>query len=126
VSKNHRYLIELGISLAVYTALLFASSWIHKSFHPEGAMKFAVNLLPMIGVIAAAIAILRHVRRLDEFQRRVTLEALAFAFSVSAFGFFAWGFAEGAGAPKLPTFAIWPIMAGLWVIGGFIAHRRYR
>ena len=126
ISKTNRYHIELGISLAVYTALLLASSWIHRSAHPEGAMKLVVSLLPMIGVVAAAIAILRHVRRLDEFQRRVTLEALAFAFSVSAFGFFAWGFAEGAGAPRLPTFAIWPIMAGLWLVGGFIAHRRYR
>jgi hypothetical protein len=71
-------------------------------------------------------AILRHVRRLDELQRRSVLESLAFSFAVTAFGTFAWGFAEVAGAPKLPTFAIWPIMAVLWIVGGFIAHRRYR
>jgi hypothetical protein len=102
------------------------SNWIYNAFHPVGFVKYAVAVLPMVGVVAMAAAILRHVRRLDELQQRATLEALAFAFSVSAFGFFAWGFAENAGAPKLPTFAIWPIMAVLWAIGGLIAHRRYR
>jgi hypothetical protein len=53
------------------------------------------------------------------------LESLAFSFAVTAFGTFAWGFAEVAGAPKLPTFGIWPVMAALWIVGGFIAHRRY-
>lgn len=125
-SRTRRYHIELGIALVIYFLLLMGSNWIYDAFHPEGAAKYAIAVLPMLGVIAMVAAILRHVRRLDELQRRTTLEALAFAFSVSAFGFFAWGFAEAAGAPKLPTFAIWPIMAGLWVVGGFIAHRRYR
>lgn len=125
-SKIRRYQFELGIALVIYSALVVGSNWIYNTFHPDGALKYAVAVLPMLGVVAMVAAILRHVRRLDELQQRATLEALAFAFSVSAFGFFAWGFAENAGAPKLPTFAIWPIMAGLWCIGGFIAHRRYR
>jgi hypothetical protein len=80
----------------------------------------------MIGAAAMAWAVLRHVRRLDELQLRRVLESLAFSFAVTAFGTFAWGFAEIAGAPKLPTFGIWPLMAVLWIVGGFVAHRRYR
>ena len=125
ISRTRRYQIELGIALLVYFALLFGSNWLYDAFKPEGALKYAIAVLPMIAVVAMVVVILRHVRSQDELQRRVTLEALAFAFTVSAFGFFAWGFAEAAGAPKLPTFAIWPIMAGLWVVGGFIARRRY-
>jgi hypothetical protein len=84
-----------------------------------------VLVSPMIGAAAAAWAILRHIRRSDELQQRRVLEALAFSFAFTALGTFAWGFAEEAGAPKLPTFAIWPIMAALWVIGGHLARRRY-
>jgi hypothetical protein len=119
-------MIELGSALAIYSVLVVGSNWIFKAFHPDGVLKYGVAVLPMLGVVAMAAAILRHVRRMDEMQQRATLEALSFAFSASAFGFFAWGFAEDAGAPKLPTFAIWPIMAVLWCIGGFIAHLRYR
>jgi hypothetical protein len=125
-AKTRRYQIELGIALVIYFLLVVGSNWIYKVFQPEGAAKYAIAVLPMLGVVAMVMAILRHIRRLDELQQRATLEALAFAFSASAFGFFAWGFAETAGAPKLPTFATWPIMAALWVLGGFIAHRRYR
>ena len=125
-SKIRRYQFELLISLAIYAALVFGSNWLLRLMNPDGAVKYAIAVLPMFGVIAMAAAILRHVRRLDELQQRSTLEALAFAFSVSAFGFFAWGFAETAGAPRLPTFAIWPIMAVLWMVGGLLAHRRYR
>jgi len=125
-SKTRRYQVELMISLAIYFVFVFGSNWLLRALNPEGVLKYAIAVLPMVGVIAMAAAILRHVRRLDELQQRASLEALAFAFSVSAFGFFAWGFAETAGAPKLPTFAIWPIMAALWGIGGLLAHRRYR
>jgi len=125
-NKTRRYQVELMISLAIYFAFVFGSNWLLRALHPEGALKYTIAVLPMLGVIATAAAILRHVRRMDELQQRTSLEALAFAFSVSAFGFFAWGFAETAGAPKLPTFAIWPIMAALWMIGGLLAHRRYR
>ena len=125
-NKTRRYQVELMISLALYFVFLFGSNWLLRALNPDGALKYTIAVLPMLGVIATAAAILRHVRRMDELQQRTSLEALAFAFSVSAFGFFAWGFAETAGAPKLPTFAIWPIMAVLWIIGGLLAHRRYR
>lgn len=125
-NKTRRYQIELMIALVIYFLLLLGSNGLLRLFNPEGVVKYAIAVLPMFGVFAMAAAILRHLRRLDELQQRASLEALAFAFSVSAFGFFAWGFAETAGAPKLPTFAIWPIMAVLWMLGGLLAHRRYR
>ena len=124
--KTHRYMYELGGSLAAYSALLILSNVLDRAMALEGAPRYVVALLPMIGVAACAWAILRRVRRMDEMQRRVELESLAFAFSIAAFGSMAWGFAESAGAPKLPTFGIWPIMAGLWVLGGVISRRHYR
>jgi hypothetical protein len=124
--KSRRYVIELGAGLLVYAVLVAVSTYVARVLDPTGAARYAVLLSPMIGAAAMAWAILRHVRRLDELQLRRVLESLAFSFAVTAFGTFAWGFAEVAGAPKLPTFGIWPLMAVLWIVGGFIAHRRYR
>lgn len=124
--KTRRYVAELGGALIGYGVLLFASVYVERTVTLSPLARYAVLLLPMIGAAAAAWAILRHVQRLDELQQRSTLESLAFSFAITAFGTFAWGFAEVAGAPKLPTFAIWPIMALLWIVGGFIAHSRYR
>jgi hypothetical protein len=124
--KTRQYVTELGGALIVYTVLVAASNHVARMLDPDGAARYAVYLSPMIGAAAMAWAVLRHVRRLDELQLRRVLESLAFSFAVTAFGTFAWGFAEIAGAPKLPTFGIWPLMAVLWIVGGFVAHRRYR
>jgi hypothetical protein len=121
-----QYTKELGGALAIYAALLVASSYLTQTLHPGSLARYAIVLTPMLGIVGCVWAIIRHLRRLDEMQRRIQLEALAISFAGFAFGSLAWGFAESAGAPHLPTFLIWPIMAALWVLGGFIAHRQYR
>ena len=120
-----RYLLELTGAMLLYAALLVAANFIDDRFHPTGAARMAVALVPMIGAVAAAWAIMRHIWKLDEMQRRIQLDAIAISFLATALGTFGWGFAEDAGAPDLPTFAIWPLMAAGWVAGLFIARRRY-
>ena len=124
--KMRRYTQELGGALAIYAALLVVSVYLTQTLNPGGLARYAFVLTPMLGIVGCVWAIIRHLRRLDEMQRRIQLEALAISFAGSAFGSLAWGFAESAGAPHLPTFLIWPIMAVLWGVGGFIAHRQYR
>jgi hypothetical protein len=124
--KMRQYTRELGGALAIYAALLVASIYLTRTLHPDGLAQYAIVLTPMLGIVGCVWAIIRQLRRLDEMQGRIQLEALAISFAGSAFGSLAWGFAESAGAPHLPTFLIWPIMATLWVVGGFISHRRYR
>ena len=124
--KMRPYTRELGGALVIYAALLVASIYLTRALHPGGLARYAIVLTPMLGIVACVWAIVRQLRRLDEMQRRIQLEALAISFAGFAFGSLAWGFAESAGAPHLPTFLIWPVMAALWVVGGFIAHRQYR
>ncbi len=63
---------------------------------------------------------------MDELQRRIQLDAIAFSFLGTALATFAWGFAEDAGAPELRAFHVWPLMAVLWVAGVLALQRRYR
>lgn len=78
----------------------------------------------MIGGFAAAWAIMRGLLRMDELQCRIQMDAIALSFLCTALITFGWGFAEGAGFPPLRAFAVWPMMATLWVLGLFVAHRR--
>lgn len=120
-----RYLIELAAAFFLYFALLVLANWTDDFFQPTGAARMALALTPMLGALAAAWAVMRQIWRLDEMQRRIQLDAIAISFLITALGTFGWGFAEEAGAPHLPTFAIWPIMAIAWLGGLFIARRRY-
>lgn len=121
-----RYVLELVGALALYGVLLFGANALEATVRPAGAMLVAINLLPMVGALAAAWAIMRALWRMDELQRRIQLDAIAMAFLGTALVTFGWGFAEGAGLPQLRAFAVWPVMASLWVVGLLIAQRRYR
>ena len=124
--KSRRYLIELGAALALYVALLVASNWVDDAVHPGGNARIALALSPMIGGVAAAWVILRAILRMDEMQRRIQLEAIAFSFLGTALITFGWGFAQEAGLPALHAFGVWPIMGSLWALGALIARLRYR
>jgi hypothetical protein len=125
--KQRQYVLELGGALTVYAVLLVISLVMTTALQPvlPRAAFIVITLLPMIGAALAVWAIVRGVRRLDELQRRIQFEALAFAFAGTAFLTFGYGFLENAGQPKFPTFGIWPLMAVLWVTGLAIARRRY-
>ncbi len=124
---NHRkYIVELMSGLGIYIALLFVSNAMRAHWHPaRDGVGIALALLPMAGALVTAWAILRQIRRMDELQRRIQFEALALSFLGTALFTFSWGFAETAGMPKFPTFGIWPLMAGFWIVGGIISQRRY-
>ncbi|GAN68752.1 hypothetical protein [Acetobacter orleanensis] len=121
-----RYLIELGSAVALYAVLLFGAAAIERTLEPTGALKLAINLIPMLGAFAVAWVILRALWRLDEMQRRIQFDAIAISFLGTALVTFGWGFAEAAGLPHLRAFQVWPIMCAFWGFGLFIAQWRYR
>lgn len=124
--KPKRYYLELGGAFVLYGSLLVGANALERAIRPEGAFRFVIGLTPMLGALAAAWAIMRALWRMDELQRRIQLDAIALSFLCTALITFGWGFAEGAGLPRLQAFSVWPIMGTLWGFGLFIVHRRYR
>ena len=120
------YVLELSGAFVLYGVLLVGAAAVERAVQPEGVLKLAINLVPMLGAFAAAWAIMRGLWRMDEMQRRIQLDAIALSFLGTALITFGWGFAEGAGLPRLRAFAVWPIMATLWGLGLIVAQRRYR
>jgi hypothetical protein len=90
------------------------------------ALATAISVAPMLPACVLALSIVRLSRRADEMQQRIQLEAITMAFVGTALISFSYGFLENVGFPRLSAFAVWPLMAGLWVLGGIIATLRYR
>ena len=124
--NTRQYVGELTAAMLLYAGLLVGANLIDDALRPTGAARVALALSPMIGALAAAAAILRGLWRMDEMQRRIQFDAIALSFLGTALITFGWGFAEGAGAPRLQAFAVWPIMGALWGLGLVFAVRRYR
>jgi hypothetical protein len=111
---NALYMRELGGALMFYAAVLYGALTFGPAM-PDGALKTAVMLTPMLPVLLAAWAIARHLARVDEYARKMVLECIAIAFAVTAGVTFTYGFLENVGFPRLSMFVIWPLMGGTCV-----------
>jgi hypothetical protein len=124
--KSKQYLKELTTALVVYGVMLFGSIALLTHVDVARPWRDLVALSPMLPAAAMAWVILRELRRMDELQRRIQLEALGFSFAGTAILTFSYGFLEGLGYPKLSMFIVWPILATLWILGLVLARRRYQ
>ena len=120
---NQRFLlISLGIGVVV-----IAAAWAGRQFPLRSPMRIAMALVQGAATAVIIIGSARSIRRLDEMQQRVHLEAFAFAFAGAGLLATAYGFLVNAGLPDIDWGGIvWPAMVGLWVIGLIIANRRFR
>ena len=123
-AAKRRYTRDFLIALVAYGVLLASSGFVVGA-NPDAGWRYAVAPLPMIPATFIAIAWVRYFRRMDELQQRIALEALAFAFGGTALITFTYGFLEQAGLPSLSWWWVWPIMASLWIVGGWLARKRW-
>jgi len=119
-----RYLLEFGGSMAAYSALVPLSMRILHG-HEHTALGYVIAFLPIIPSIFALLAFLRFFRGLDELQRRIQLEAVAFSFLGTCFITLTWAFQQNAGLPRFDVSWVAPLLIALWGIGLGIAKRRY-
>ena len=119
------YRIELGTAIAVYVALVVASTRFGRPM-ADGLLRTVVLLSPMIGFAMMIRAIARHVARIDEYQRLRLLESLALAFAITGAVTFSYGFLETAGYPKLSMFSVWMVMGVSWGVASFVLAMRTR
>jgi hypothetical protein len=102
-------------------------SWLLKTQEFGPALRLALVLAPVTAWIFALLAYYRLIRQLDELQRRIHLEALAFAFSGLAVVIVACEYLRKAGFISLlkPDYVLL-MMLILWPLGFVIAWRRYQ
>lgn len=123
-ANGKRYLKEFLISMAVYSLLVPLSMRLLRG-HEHTAMGYGLAFLPIIPSAFALWAFLRFFRGLDELQRRIQLEAVAFSFLATCFITLTWAFQQNAGLPRFDVSWVAPLLIMLWGFGLGIAKRRY-
>jgi hypothetical protein len=92
----------------------------------QGA-RTAIALLPIPANLVLIALIVRAIRGLDDFLRRVHLEAAAIAFLLTGLAVFVYGYLERAHAVRpLNVAIVWLFMAMFYGIGYLVAIRHYR
>lgn len=125
MDANHkRYFREFGSSMAAYTVVVFVSVSVLKH-HEHSPVRFLLAMLPVIPAGFAMWAAIRYFRGLDELQRRIQFEGLAFSFLATCLIALSWGFLQNAGLPHADVIWVAPLLIGLWGVGTCVAKRRY-
>jgi len=115
-------LIALAAAVVIIGAAIVARGY------PRGSgMRIALAVVQGIATAVCIFVPVWSLRRLDELQRRIQLEALAFSFCGTGALGAGYGFLQNAGLPPIEWGAIiWPAMVGLWAVGFVVANWRYR
>jgi len=124
-AKGKRYLKEFGASMAGYTVMVPLSVMLLRG-HEHTALGYGIAFLPIIPSALALWAFMRMFRGLDELQRRIQLEAVAFSFLATCLITLTWAFQQNAGLPRFDVSWVAPLLILLWGLGLRIAKRRYQ
>jgi hypothetical protein len=116
--NRRKYFMELAWALTLYAAVLIASMALVGRFGPPTWLKAVISLTPLLPISLAILAIWRALKRMDEMQRRETLEVIALAAAGTAFLSLTYGFLEMVGFPRISMFAVWIVMGALWLFIG--------
>ena len=124
-ANGKRYLKISGSSMAAYTAVVPISIWLLRG-HEHTLLGYGIAFLPIIPSIFAMLGFMRMFRGLDELQRRIQLEAVAFSFLATCLITLTWAFQQNAGLPRFDVSFVAPLLILLWGLGLCVAKRRYQ
>jgi hypothetical protein len=112
-----RYVQEFVSAIFLYAVTLIASVTLLKKFEFARGWQIIVSIVPALPVIFIIVALMRLLRDSDELQQRVNLLAVTFSAVLTGLISFSYGFLENIGFPKMPTFAVLPMLFVLWGVG---------
>lgn len=125
-SASRLYMKEFGTAMVAYVIVLILSITLINISPNSAWWRIPLALAPVIPAVFAMIAYMRFVGRIDELQRRIQFEGLAFGFGGAGILTFSYGFLENVGFPHISWLFVFPLMIALWGIGVAIASWRYR
>src|SRR5262245_25162400 len=112
--------------LFALAAVIIGAAWAAKGFEKGSVPRIALASVQSLATAAVIFMSTWSLRRLDELQQRIQLQALAIAFAGTGIIVMGYRWLEMAGLPAVDwgTFT-WPLMAFLWAAGFLYSNRRY-
>ena len=121
--STRRFLVRFFAAMASYCVLLPVALLVGRALTPPWRMLSALVVLPSIVLIVRAVMLLW--READELARGVMVESLAIGFAVGAPVVLVVGIFQVFGLAELSFMWAFAILMAGWLLGGYLARRRY-
>jgi hypothetical protein len=118
-----KYFLRMTIGMIGY--VLGICAWLY--FYKESSHKFWPIIFPILPLLYVCTAIVRFISEgLDEMQRKIQIEAMAFSGLATGFTCLSYVFVAVTGGPYFrPDWAFYMVWIYYW-IGFFFSRRRYK
>lgn len=120
---TRHYLIRLGVAVVVYCALLAVALVVGRALAPPWRMLSALIVLPSVVLIVRAI--MQYWREADELARSIMVDSLAIGFAVGTPLILVIGVFQAFGLADLSFMWAYALLMASWMLGAFLARRRY-
>ena len=125
--EARRYQRWMLLLIVPTLAAIWGSSWVLENRALDPPARLAVALVPVVLWGVMIMLLVAGVRRLDELQQRIQLEALAITFPTAMMLGMLVEYLQKAGfANGLTVGDVWPWMVMIYVPAYFLARWRYR
>jgi len=125
IKQRAKLIRPLLVPLILYLGLLaVAVVWAPKM--EASPWSYVVALLPILPGLFLALGIVRMTSKIDEMERRIVLEAVAFSFIFTLILLLSFALLGLVGVPQPSNTWVVFIMAMLLIIGKFWGNWRYR
>lgn len=125
IKHRARLIRPLLVPLVLYIGFLAVAVATVPDMAPS-PWRYVVALLPMIPGLFLAFGIVRIFAQIDEMERRILLEAVAFSFIFTLIFLLSVGLLGLAGVPQPSPIIIAALMCFLLLIGKFWTNWRYK
>lgn len=127
-AAQRRYTWRFGTAMGIYSVVIVVCKLAARAWHPEGALLFALALMPALPLLAAIAAYgLYLLEEKDEFLRSTNATAALGGLGMMLAFCTVWGFlTDGGVVPAFPLWGTFPLWAfGMGISQGVI-WQRYR
>jgi MFS family permease len=123
-AKSRAYHLDFWPGMAAY-AVVLTGTLLWGNLDGDSPWRFVWAVLPVVPTLWIVRAVLRHIRRIDDYQRLLLLQGLGVGFAVSMVGAVTMAFLEIAGLRVSGGgWIIYGVGMLGWIIGGTVAGRR--
>lgn len=128
ISPARRYIRRIAPTMALYVVVLFASIWVLSTQTLAAPLRYLAALAPALPVSATVLWVARYlIEETDEFLRAVTVQAILWGTALVLVATTVWGFLEeGADAPHLPLYWVYPLFCAGMVPAQIYLARKYQ
>jgi hypothetical protein len=119
---TQRYLIELALALLVYAAAIYGR-WYAAGHVTSHGLAVAITVSPVLGIWLAGLAMFRHYRNDDEYQKLGLLKMFAASAALTVAIIASWDVFEDAGAPPLSSEGVLGVFGGILVVCAILMRR---